>query len=424
MARLPIPGSDADSWGDILNDFLAATHASDGSLKPGIVGTQQLQDGSVNETKLDSSVQAKLNTPGDPALGGDLTGTASNAQIAAGSVGTNELAAASVTSAKLAPGSVTSDKLATDPSTGDSLRSLLIYYAPPSIMNAKYDNNYAAAILSRYDDVVLGVGLEDPLSSEYANTSAIVQKTTALSPTTVIWGYIDTGVTTGNYPLNTLYTQIDQWIALGARGIFCDVIGYAYGVSRARQNDIIDYIHGKGVGAILNVFNPDEVFSPAVNATYNPAGTATHADSRDVFLLESWIHNSDAYSSPHYTTFSDIKARGDVARAYRTSLGVRLFAVNILGYSGRTDSQIDSYRGVGEALARIWRLDGYGISGSSYASTGADVGVARPRRFLLQPTPYRPTAPYTLNGGWTVIEAADLGITVGYDTGTHTWEQV
>ena len=33
MARLPVPGSDADIWGQILNDFLAVEHNTDGSLK-------------------------------------------------------------------------------------------------------------------------------------------------------------------------------------------------------------------------------------------------------------------------------------------------------------------------------------------------------------------------------------------------------
>lgn len=33
MARLPQPGSDNGTWGDILNDFLSAAHNSDGSLK-------------------------------------------------------------------------------------------------------------------------------------------------------------------------------------------------------------------------------------------------------------------------------------------------------------------------------------------------------------------------------------------------------
>lgn len=33
MARLPQPGSDQGTWGDILNDFLAVSHNTDGSLK-------------------------------------------------------------------------------------------------------------------------------------------------------------------------------------------------------------------------------------------------------------------------------------------------------------------------------------------------------------------------------------------------------
>jgi len=41
---------------------------------------------------------------GDPAMGGDLTGTASNAQITAGAVGTNELATNAVTDGKVATG--------------------------------------------------------------------------------------------------------------------------------------------------------------------------------------------------------------------------------------------------------------------------------------------------------------------------------
>lgn len=37
MARLPIPGGDDDTWGQVLNDFLTVSHASDGTLKSGAV---------------------------------------------------------------------------------------------------------------------------------------------------------------------------------------------------------------------------------------------------------------------------------------------------------------------------------------------------------------------------------------------------
>ncbi|MFZ1301865.1 MAG: hypothetical protein WAQ27_04820, partial [Candidatus Microsaccharimonas sp.] len=65
MARLPNPGLDAGQWGDILNDFLSQTHATDGSLKSGTVGTTNVIDESITEGKLSSIVQAKLNAGGN-----------------------------------------------------------------------------------------------------------------------------------------------------------------------------------------------------------------------------------------------------------------------------------------------------------------------------------------------------------------------
>ena len=50
----------------------------------------------------------------DPTMGGDLSGTASNAQIVANAVGTTEIANGAVTNAKLGSNSVTADKIAAD----------------------------------------------------------------------------------------------------------------------------------------------------------------------------------------------------------------------------------------------------------------------------------------------------------------------
>jgi lysozyme family protein len=72
MARLPVPGSDKNTWGDILNEFLAQSHKSSGVLKDGIVGgatiaanaiaTAHLQSSAVTTAKLSSGVQATLNS--------------------------------------------------------------------------------------------------------------------------------------------------------------------------------------------------------------------------------------------------------------------------------------------------------------------------------------------------------------------------
>jgi len=71
MSRLPIPGSDKGSWGEVLNDYLTQAHATDGTLKANIVTTTSIADAGVTEPKLAAGVQSKLNTALQPA---DITG--------------------------------------------------------------------------------------------------------------------------------------------------------------------------------------------------------------------------------------------------------------------------------------------------------------------------------------------------------------
>lgn len=126
MARLPTPGADAGDWGRILNEYLSQVHADDGTLKPNVVGAGALAPNAVNVTNLQNAAigAAKLDAgsgvDGDVlvkseaasggmkwatptagggsvtsvAVGGDLTGTVGNAQIADGAVDENALAQA------------------------------------------------------------------------------------------------------------------------------------------------------------------------------------------------------------------------------------------------------------------------------------------------------------------------------------------
>jgi hypothetical protein len=59
MARLPIPGADQGSWGEVLNDFLLQSHTSGGGIKAGAVGTSHLQDATVSTVKLATSNPAQ-----------------------------------------------------------------------------------------------------------------------------------------------------------------------------------------------------------------------------------------------------------------------------------------------------------------------------------------------------------------------------
>lgn len=56
MPRLPHPGADEGTWGDILNDFLSQSHTGDGGLKPGIVGAIHLQNNAVTPAKISAAV--------------------------------------------------------------------------------------------------------------------------------------------------------------------------------------------------------------------------------------------------------------------------------------------------------------------------------------------------------------------------------
>ncbi|HMR73074.1 MAG TPA: hypothetical protein PKD68_03650, partial [Candidatus Saccharibacteria bacterium] len=90
MARLPVPNSDDDIWGNILNDYLLESHKTDGTLKDNAVTTDSVTNTSITEPKLAAPVQSKLNAgvadatglvKGQIRLTGDLGGTATSPTV-------------------------------------------------------------------------------------------------------------------------------------------------------------------------------------------------------------------------------------------------------------------------------------------------------------------------------------------------------
>jgi hypothetical protein len=94
--------------------------------------------------------------------------------------------------------------------------------------------------------------------------------------------------------LNVVKSQIDNIANAGWYGVFIDQFGYDWNETRTRQNEIVDYAHSKGLKLIVNAWFPADVFDAQVNVS-NPAGTPTHLDSNDWYLIESFYTDGTSY---------------------------------------------------------------------------------------------------------------------------------
>lgn len=291
--------------------------------------------------------------------------------------------------------------------------NLLIYYSYPSLINgANGDIPTAAAAFGNYDVVVLGDGLETPSHPDSANAGLIMQS--AATDNTRFFGYVDVGISTQNLTLSEIQTEISNWKSLGADGIFFDDFGYDFGTTRERQNAVVDYAHSLGLPVIANGFFVDDVFSSAVDASFNASGIATRLTAADFYLYESYqIQEGSTVSSSTWRT------KADALAAYRASLGTQVLAVTT-NDSDNTFSQtqfdygwhsavLDGYQGYGWGE---YEFSSSGVSdasapfrtrpttnvGSSYASSVSTFGNAFRRTTNLGTVTVNPSVPIATFG--------------------------
>lgn len=175
---------------------------------------------------------------------------------------------------------------------------ILFYGDPISICN---QNNVKGAIdiYKNYDIVIFGDGYQDPLHSSYNNTSLIIQSLHNNYLNIRIVGYVPIGLHPNNasdscFDMNELKRRVDQWVDVGANGIFLDEFGYDYYVTRERQNEIITYCHEKGLFVFANSWSLEYCFnnepmtiSWLENFEANPNGLASALNENDYYLFEN-----------------------------------------------------------------------------------------------------------------------------------------
>lgn len=85
MVRLPVPGADSGQWGEILNEYLTASHDTDGTLKSASV-VNAIPNSSISAAKLQQTyIQASEKAQPDGIASLDSSGKVPSAQLPASS---------------------------------------------------------------------------------------------------------------------------------------------------------------------------------------------------------------------------------------------------------------------------------------------------------------------------------------------------
>ncbi len=215
----------------------------------------------------------------------------------------------------------------------NNLNHLSFVYCKLSNIDNKSDPFYSINVLKNLPYIVTA----EP--SELSYSSKMV--TEAIKSNTKLFGYVNLGP---NNPtdakaswimsdLNEVKSQIDNIANAKWYGVFIDQFGYDWNETRARQNEIVDYAHSKGLSVMANGWFVDDIFASIVNDS-NPTGTPTHLGANDWYLIESFFTDGTSYRADSSYIDKYIKAM-----QYHQSTGIK---ITTLSYKVSAKSWLES----------------------------------------------------------------------------------
>ncbi|UHA75203.1 hypothetical protein [Paenibacillus sp. 481] len=250
---------------------------------------------------------------------------------------------------------------------------LLIYYGIPENVNGTEDIKQAAQLFAGYDVIVFGAGLEEPDSPHHLPTKSLLTELRKIAPRTSVYGYIDLGVTTNNFPMWLIAEKLDKWKRLGAKGVFYDDAGYDYDVSRQRLNSAVQLAHNLKMPTFMNAWNPDDILASAVDNEFNPRGEATKLGPNDMYLAESFLETTDITQPDNVSAFRpEFRTKIDKMLKYRRDIGIQLMAVSTMTYEYHSSAAIRRFFRMNEVAAGVFSLDGYGVAANEYSADDID----------------------------------------------------
>lgn len=235
--------------------------------------------------------------------------------------------------------------------------------------------------LNQFDVIVMPMGAEDPNDED---NGIVRSKVSGLKNSgKEVFGYVDMGVTTQNLTSVQAKINVDRWMAMGVTGIFWDNCGYDALNSRARQVELIDYTHSKGMKVFLNAKEPNDLFISVPAITFV---------SGDYYLYEDFLVANNVLQ-PLYTW----QTKADKLVALGATTGVRMAVVTTA-----TDEKYKTAAWWGATLINAYAF-GYSYPGYGAKDIGADTLF---------------TAPVVNSNFGT--QFLDATITHSYDYRTHT----
>eukprot|EP00127_Corallochytrium_limacisporum_P003456 Clim_evm84s149 gene=Clim_evmTU84s149 len=206
---------------------------------------------------------------------------------------------------------------------------LLICYCWPTCMNGcGGDVQKAAKIWGHFGHGILGAGLEESSHGDHGRTIELIAM---LKGKTTFWGYIDAGTTTTNLGLDQFKDKVHKWKATGVKGVFVDDFGYDYGMTRKRQNEMLDIIHDAGMPAFLNGWVVEDVLGNT-RGEANPDGVRIKVREGDAYLFESFT-----IQVGKFTRAMTWYGKRSVARKLRAALGLNAQTFPFFGVTTSLD---------------------------------------------------------------------------------------
>lgn len=255
--------------------------------------------------------------------------------------------------------------------------TLLVHLGSPNTINNAATSQEAIDQYLKYDQVVLGYGAEEVASPVHVSTLEIINGVKATRAVN-FYGYIDCGVNSANLSVEQIQVKINLWKNMGVVGIYCDMFGYENGVSRARQNLILDSIHQYGLVAIIHGENPDELLSEIQHPDYNANWIKPNVKAGDIYHFSQFV--VDTTIANIYTPIDEMFVKMEKLHDYRNKLSIKIFASGLISTNiGSTTAQ--NYYDYTHTVAMLCSLDAFGVSNedngknTNLASTYASIAL-------------------------------------------------